>query len=797
MSNNKPLNVRLRGNNKKNSSSVVKKVKKKDNKITNSNSKEPKKQKKKGKLGWKIFRILLLVGLALCIIGVGVVLGVISGIIDGTDSISLDELELLPQTSFVYDMNGNQLAALYDSENRIVVSYEDIPKHTVDAVVAIEDERFYKHHGIDLKRTLGAIGNYVLHGGDSDYGASTITQQLVKNITSDKERAWQRKIREWYRAISLETKLSKEQIFESYVNTIYYGDSSWGIEVASNHFFGKSVSELNIAESAAIAAMIQSPEITNAYRSDEARDALLKRKDIVLNKMLALGFINQEEYDEASNYELQFKSKQVNYGGTQTYFVDAVVEAVIEDLMEQRNISRGIALKMIYTDGYQIHSTEDPDIQWQVDEAFKDGSIFYDDIQGAMVVLDHKTGQVRGLIGGAGEKVGALTLNRATQSYRQPGSCMKPFGAYGPAFEKGLLSPGAGLDDNQFTMGNWTPHNWYGYFKGFVTCREAILDSMNIPAAKANLIVGDEDYCWNFAYNCGLTSLSDSDKSAASLGLGGVTNGFTPLMMANAYGTIANGGYYIKPKLYTTVEDRNGNIVLDNTEIDGKQVMKDSTAFMLSSCLESVISDPAGTGYPGVNMHGRSMPCAGKTGNTNYDKDRWFCGFTNYYTIACWTGYDQPTVIGRGYPYDSTKLFNRVMNAITEGKDNVAIMEQPASVRRVELCRDSGKVATDACRADPRGNRILSDFVAVDTIPTDTCTVHEFANICNSTGKLAGSGCASTKKSVLVRAQPSQGQYPSDWAYTKPFETCSGNHGNSGATPGNPRVTIYRNGVAQ
>ena len=798
MSNNKPLNVRLRGNNKKNSSSVVKKVKKKDNKITNSNSKEPKKQKKKGKLGWKIFRILLLVGLALCIIGVGVVLGVISGIIDGTDSISLDELELLPQTSFVYDMNGNQLAALYDSENRIVVSYEDIPKHTVDAVVAIEDERFYKHHGIDLKRTLGAIGNYVINGGDSDYGASTITQQLVKNITSDKERAWQRKIREWYRAISLETKLSKEQIFESYVNTIYYGDSSWGIEVASNHFFGKSVSELNIAESAAIAAMIQSPEVTNAYRSDEARDALLKRKDIVLNKMLSLGFITQEEYDEASNYQLEFKTKQVNYGGTQTYFVDAVVEAVIEDLMEQRNISRGIALKMIYTDGYQIHSTEDPDVQWQVDEAFKNGNIFYDDIQGAMVVLDHKTGQVRGLIGGAGEKVGALTLNRATQSYRQPGSCMKPFGAYGPAFEKGLLSPGAGIDDNQFTMGNWTPHNWYGYFFGFVTVRDAISDSMNIPAAKANLLVGDEDYCWNFAYNCGLTSLSDSDKSAASLGLGGVTNGFTPLMMANAYGTIANSGYYIKPKFYTTVEDRNGNIVLDNTELNGKQVMKDSTAYMLSSCLQSVVTTPVlGTAYGAVSIQNGSIPCAGKTGNTNDDKDRWFCGFTNYYTIACWTGYDQPVPINRGYPYDSTKLFNTVMNAICSGKQGVEIMAQPSSVKSVELCRDSGKVPTDACRADQRGSRVLTDYVAVDSIPTDTCTVHEFVQICNSTGKIASSKCASTKKSVLVRAQPSQGQYPNDWAYTKPSETCSGNHANSGATPGNPRITIYRNGVAQ
>lgn len=798
MSNNKPLNVRLRGNGTKSSSSVVRKVKKKDNKIVNSNGNEPKKQKKKGKLGWKIFRILLLVGLALCIIGVGVVLGVISGIIDGTDSISLDELELLPQTSFVYDMNGNQLAALYDSENRIVVSYEDIPKHTVDAVVAIEDERFYKHHGIDLKRTLGAIGNYVINGGDSDYGASTITQQLVKNITSDKERAWQRKIREWYRAISLETKLSKEQIFESYVNTIYYGDSSWGIEVASNHFFGKSVSELNIAESAAIAAMIQSPEVTNAYRSDEARDALLKRKDIVLNKMLSLGFITQEEYDEASNYQLEFKTKQVNYGGTQTYFVDAVVEAVIEDLMEQRNISRGIALKMIYTDGYQIHSTEDPDVQWQVDEAFKNGNIFYDDIQGAMVVLDHKTGQVRGLIGGAGEKVGALTLNRATQSYRQPGSCMKPFGAYGPAMEKGLLNCGSGIDDNQFTMGNWTPHNWYGYFFGFVTVRDAISDSMNIPAAKANLLVGDEDYCWNFAYNCGLTSLSDSDKSAASLGLGGVTNGFTPLMMANAYGTIANSGYYIKPKFYTTVEDRNGNIVLDNTELNGKQVMKDSTAYMLSSCLQSVVTTPVlGTAYGAVSIQNGSIPCAGKTGNTNDDKDRWFCGFTNYYTIACWTGYDQPVPINRGYPYDSTKLFNTVMNAICSGKQGVEIMAQPSSVKSVELCRDSGKVPTDACRADQRGSRVLTDYVAVDSIPTDTCTVHEFVQICNSTGKIASSKCASTKKSVLVRAQPSQGQYPNDWAYTKPSETCSGNHANSGATPGNPRITIYRNGVAQ
>ena len=269
-------------------------------------------------------------------------------------------------------------------------------------------------------------------------------------------------------------------------------------------------------------------------------------------------------------------------------------------------------------------------------------------------------------------------------------------------------------------------------------------------------------------------------------------------MMANAYGTIANSGYYIKPKFYTTVEDRNGNIVLDNTELNGKQVMKDSTAYMLSSCLQSVVTTPVlGTAYGAVSIQNGSIPCAGKTGNTNDDKDRWFCGFTNYYTIACWTGYDQPVPINRGYPYDSTKLFNTVMNAICSGKQGVEIMAQPSSVKSVELCRDSGKVPTDACRADQRGSRVLTDYVAVDSIPTDTCTVHEFVQICNSTGKIASSKCASTKKSVLVRAQPSQGQYPNDWAYTKPSETCSGNHANSGATPGNPRITIYRNGVAQ
>ncbi len=795
---NKPLNVRLRGSVQKSENSSIKKTSRSANNKKNTDPKQGKNKKKNKKIGWKIFRVCLFVGIALCIIGAGVVLGVISGIIDDTQSITLDELELLPQTSFVYDMNGNDLASLYDSENRIMVTYDEIPENAVNAVVAIEDERFFSHHGIDIKRTLGAIVTFVASGGDSSFGGSTLTQQLVKNITSDKEYAWQRKIREWYRAISLESKLDKTQIFESYVNTIYYGDGSYGIEVASNHFFGKSVTELNLAESAAIAAMIQSPEVTNPYKSDEAREKLKNRQEVVLDKMASLGMISTEECEEAKAYELQYTSKEVAYGGTQTYFVDAVVEAVIEDLMDQRNVSRGIAMKMIYTDGYKIYSTEDPTVQAAIDDAYNNPNMFYTEwdgtmIQSSMVVLDHTNGEVRGLIGGTGSKEGALTLNRATQSRRQPGSCMKPFGGYGPAFEKGVLSPGAGLDDNQLTMGNWTPGNYYGYFRGFVTARQAIANSMNIPAVRANLAVNDQDYAWNFAYNCGLTSLAEADKNPASLALGGVTYGFSALQMANAYGTIANNGYHIEPKLYTRVEDRNGNIVLDNTAVDAKSVMKDSTAYMLTDCLKSVVTDPTfgtATGY--VSIKNGTIAVTGKTGNTNDDYDRWFCGFTPYYTIACWEGYDTSKVIGRAYPYDPIRLFNTVMNAICADKP-AAGFTQPSSVVTTEICRDSGLIATDACRADPRGSRVITDMVAVDTIPKDKCNVHQFANICTVTGKLAGSRCAATQKSCLVRSTPSKGAFPQDWAYTRPTETCNGNH--SGGSGSN--VVIYKNGVRQ
>ena len=485
------------------------------------NAKEVKAKKKKNKkIGWKIFRICLFVFIALIIIGVGVVVGVLTGIIDKTEGVNLEDLRNQNLTTYVFDSSGQtQTGEFHSSENRKRISYEDLPKYAIDAVIAIEDERYFTHHGVDLKRTLGAIFTYVINGGSSNFGGSTITQQLIKNSTNDKEGSWQRKIREWYRAVTLEKMMDKKEIFEEYVNTIYMGDGSYGIEVASQDYFGKSAKDINIAEAAVLAAIIQSPESTNPYASEEAKEKLIARQKLVLKQMLKLGFINDEEYKQADEYELVFKKEEiVENAGVQSYFVDAVFEQVRDDLMEQRNMSKAVAENYLYTAGLTIYTTQDLTVQKAIDDAYNNAKIFYKDragdfMQSAMVVMDHTNGSVLGLIGGASEKEGARTFNRATQLLRQPGSCMKPLGAYGPAFELGLLSPGAGVDDSQLVNSpGWNPKNYYTGFKGYQTVREAIKQSMNLPAIRANMLV-DTSYAFNFVKNCGLKHLVSASQN--------------------------------------------------------------------------------------------------------------------------------------------------------------------------------------------------------------------------------------------------------------------------------------------
>ncbi|MDF2865999.1 MAG: glycosyl transferase family 51 [Clostridia bacterium] len=748
---------------------------KKKNNVKDKTTDADQKAKNK-KLGWKIFKIFLFTMIALCIIGTGIVFGVISGIIDKTDAIDLEELQLLKLTSFVYDKDGTEIGSIYDGENRVSVEYKDLPKTLVDAVISIEDERFFSHGGVDIKRTAGAILSYVINSGDSTSGGSTITQQLVKVSKADDEYSWTRKIREWYRAISLENILTKEQILESYLNTIYLGDGAHGVEIASQNYFGKPLKDINLAESAILAAAIQTPEATNPYKSEEAKKKLLDRKDLVLKQMLKLGKISQEQYDEASKYEVVFRKESVSVSErVQTYFVDAVMEQVIADLQEQKNLDKGQAIKMLYSQGLKIYTTQDSAVQKAIDDAYKNAKLFYTDkkgdfMQSAMVVMDQSTGNVVGLIGGADEKVASRTFNRATQAYRQPGSTMKPLGAYGPAFEQGVLAPGMGLDDSQFTIGNWTPKNYYGYFNGYVTARLAISKSMNIPAVRANQRAG-VDAAYLFAKNAGLVNLVDADKNSASLALGGVTKGLTVLEMANAYSTIANGGIYMTPKLYTKVLDKDGKEILKQ-DTTAKRVMKDSTAYMLIDSLQTVVKTGTGAGIikPG------KMPVGGKTGNTNDDKDQWFIGFSPYYTIAAWNGYDDPKPIGYrtgvgAYPYTSMVVFNTVMNAINTGK-TVKQFERPASIVNASVCKVSGLVATDACRNDPRGDQTATDIFAVGSVPTKTCDIHKSVSICSETGLLATEFCPTPVTKSFITRDYVPGVKPSDWNFMIPTETC-------------------------
>lgn len=769
----------------------IKKVKKSDKNITTSEETKNgtrKKLKKKKKIGWKIFKVFLFVMIALFIIGTGIVLGVISGIIDETKNIELEDLQLLKLTTKILDKNENTLTTL-SYENRIIADYKDMPQHFIDAVVSIEDERFFSHKGVDVKRTAGAIFTYIINGGKSNFGGSTITQQLVKNTMEDDDTTWQRKVREWYRAITLEKKLSKEKIFEAYVNKIYMGDGSYGVEVASQNYFGKSIKDINIAESAVLAAIIQSPESTNPYKSDEARERLIKRQQVVLKQMLKLGKITEEEYNEALNYELEFKKAEgTDNDEVQSYFVDAVIEQVIDDLMEAQGISRGDAITKIYSAGYTIYSTEDPDVQKAIDDAYNNSKLFYENddgtfMQGASVVIENSTGNVVGLIGGADEKKGDRVLNRATDVPRQPGSTMKPLGAYGPAFELGISYPAKGVDDCQLVGSNTNFGNYYGYFNGYVTTREAINKSMNLPALRTTQAVGI-DYAFNFAKNCGLTHLvatgSSNDKNIASLALGGLTKGATVLDMASAYSTIANGGVYIEPKLYTKVVDKDGKEVLVNNS-EAKRVMKDTTAYMLTNCLRTVVTTGTGAGY----VTAGNMPVVGKTGNTNDDLDQWFVGFTPYYTIASWNGYDQadengkslkPRAIGYrkyigSYPYTSMVTFTNIAKAISASQ-TVKDFDKPSSIVTASVCRDSGLVATEACKADPRGDRTITDIFASGSVPTATCTVHKLAKVCKETGKLANEYCPSEEKSFITREYTPTIK-TSDWTYMLPTETCT------------------------
>ena len=447
----------------------------------NSNKKATK-EKKKAKRGCSIIFLFVMIAI---FAGIGAAIGGLFGFLETSSDINLDEYMITDNISTIfYDKDGNQIGMAHSGENRTVVMLKDIPVYLQKAFISIEDERFYEHKGIDYKRTAGAIVSYVKTFGKGTYGGSTITQQLIKNVTDDRDKSPIRKVREWWRATLLERELSKDQILELYLNTINFGKGAYGVQAASKVYFDKDVKDLSLAECALIAGIPNRPSYYNPFTN---MDNAKRRQKVILGKMLELGYINQDMYDEAIAEEIVVKEGSVKSSSTQSYFVDMVIEDVINDLVEKEKITRAMASKMIYGGGLKIYTTMDSKVQAAIDEVYitEEDEVFKafkneeEQPESAMVIMDYTKGHIVGIAGGRGEKEEERGFNYATMAYRQPGSTIKPLAVYGPALNDKVITASTIVDDSKHTVeipgsSPWTPTNWYGYYEGNVSIRRAI-----------------------------------------------------------------------------------------------------------------------------------------------------------------------------------------------------------------------------------------------------------------------------------------------------------------------------------
>lgn len=742
-------------------------------KILASKDRGLKKKKKKKKNMKKILRLLFVLVAVFGIIVIGLIIGFAVGILNGAGELSRADFEINKFTTFIYDKNGNEYSTIHSGENRMYANLSEISPMLPKAFISIEDERFEKHFGVDIKRSLGATVKYLF--GRADYGGSTITQQVIKKVTNDTDRHWTRKVREWIRAIQLEQWLSKDQIIELYMNIIYLGEGAYGVETAAYTYFDKSAKDLTIAECALIAGLAQSPEGRNPYKYPEkAKD----RQLIVLNKMYDLGVISAQQLEEAKNQELVYKKGSIELTSSNSYFIDAVIEEVINDLQAEKGVTRAMAQKLVYNNGLKIYSTVDPKVQNALEEVYTDDSFFktangqYDPLlQSAMVIIDYKKGDVVGLVGGAGKKETLRGLNRATQITRAPGSNIKPIAVYAPGLEKGVLTSATTFDDVPMTLKvgikNWSPVNYDNKYRGLTSIRKAIEVSINIVAVKAFEKVG-VDYSIAFLKKLGITSIVANDRYPAALALGGLTNGISPLEMAGAYGTIANGGVYIEPKLYSKVLDKNGDVILEKKS-DVRDVMSKNNAYILTNMMQDVVTGTEGTAKV-TKLSG--IDVAGKTGTTSSSNDRWFTAFSPYYVGSVWVGYDEQKTISTSVN-PSAKLWKAVMEKVHKGLANKSFT-RPSGVVNVDVCRDSGLLPTDLCKRDRRGDRTYSALFVSGKEPKQYCNIHTKVRVCADSAKLATPNCIGEMDWIFIDRNYSSvpSRLPLDYDYEAPSTYC-------------------------
>ena len=743
-----------------------KRVKSKKSRVKN---KEIKAKKKDTKLKFKhkhpklalILKIMIIIFLLLIVIGAGVLIGLVYGLWGDDFKIDMSEL-VLSDNSYIVDSEGAVLAELSGDENRKVVTLEEMSPYLPKAYIAIEDERYYQHHGVDLKRTAAAILSFVTHGGTSTAGGgSTITQQLVKNVTKDKEdegiAGILRKVKEWAKAYQVENVMSKDQIIELYLNLIFIGgdNENHGVEIASEYYFNKSAKDLSIAQCAFLAGINHSPNKYNPYKGTDVTELISKRTKRVLSKMKELNFVTQEEYDAAvAEVDAGFQFQNGAKGNVYSSHTDALISQLISQIMEEKGLSESAAKTYLYGGGFKIYSTQVTSIQNVMEEEVKNKKYKVEsrktknkkDVehiysQAAMVVIDPSKGYVVGCVGQLGEKTTSRGQNRATQSTRSTGSSFKPLSTIVPGIDTGTITPATIYSDtytifNKGTAQQYDPKNYNGY-STLRSIRSAVTTSQNIPFIKVMAELTPAK-CIEYLKKMGISTIVDRDNGL-STAIGGLTYGVSPLEMAGAYATIANNGVYIQPTFYSKVEDSNGKVVITPNQ-KTERAFSEDTAYIVKNLLTSTITGFRGYAGTASNCRIPGMDVAAKTGTTNDDFDRWLCGFTNYYAGAAWFGFDQPEDVDfSGNP--AGQIFASVMKQIHKGLPN-STFEKTANIVSATVCATSGKLASDRC------TDTYSEVFIKGHLP-ETCDAHQGQyTICTESGLLANPYCPDSVKQV-------------------------------------------------
>lgn len=733
----------------------------KPNKIENKKTtkKSPKgNSKKKMNPKFKMFlKILLVIFLLLCVIGAGIVAAMFFGLFGDEFEITKEELTAGSSNTIVVDSQGKEIASLNVKEKRKTITLSEMPEYLPKAYIAIEDKRFYSHSGVDIKRTAGAILGAVT--GNSSYGGSSITQQLVKNITNDKQRSGiagvTRKLKEWTKAVQIERMISKDQILELYLNIIFVGGPELhGVELGSIYYFNKSAKDLDLAECAFLAGINHSPNAYNPYNEDLDQEKVAKsvkdRTLTVLSEMKNQGLIvNEEEYNAAvAKVEAGLKFEKGNTGGEYqySYHTAAVIEQVVNQVMEEKGVSKEFAENYVYGSGLTIYSTQDSTIQSRVEEEFAktkyqiagreknaDGTLKNDHTQAAIVIMDNSTSQVVAVGGELGNNL-ATGLNRATDAVRQTGSSMKPLADVVPGLQEKIITAATVYDDKKTNFGGKYEPGDYNEPKGLINIRSCIKTSQNIPMVKVMAELTPKKSV-EYLEKMGITTLGDE---TLPLSIGGMNRGVSPLEMAGAYASIANDGVYTKPTFYTKVVDSSGNTVL-TPEQPKTKVISEQNAYIA----RSIMKEPTLSGGTATYCSISGMETCAKTGSTDDYVDRWLCGMTPYYTAACWFGFDkgqEPLKYSNGTVYSvdgknpAGQMWSSIMKDIHKGLQNKNFNTPSTGLTQAKVCKITGCLATNSC------TDVYTETFTTDNLP-EKCEGHGTQKICEVSGKIANEYC--------------------------------------------------------